>query len=169
MCQGGGPLWLEWADWSCGAGGGGGFRKLTPRGWGGAKRGRKLPAVKFPGTRLRGSCWVVVRGWGPAWDSRWGDPGGEIVGRLGAQILGSCAGLLAALYEELYGAACRGARLAAGLACGVPWGLKGIRICRGDSEAHEGLHLELAASADHASCLGPSADAGMSSLPSDSG
>lgn len=69
---------------------------MTPRGWGGAKRGRELPAVKFPGTRLRGSCRVVVRGWGPAWNSRWGDPGGEIVGRLGAQILGSCAGLLAA-------------------------------------------------------------------------
>ena len=88
MCQGGGPLWLQWADWSCGAGGGGGLRKLTPCGWGGAKRGRKLPAVKFPGTRLRGSCWAVVRGWGPAWNSRWGDPGGEIVGRLGAQIPG---------------------------------------------------------------------------------
>lgn len=32
-----------------------------------------------------------------------------------------------------------------------------------------GLVLDLSASADHASCPGPSADAGMSSFPSDSG
>lgn len=34
-----GPLWLQWADWPCGAGGGGDFRKLVPHSCGGAKLG----------------------------------------------------------------------------------------------------------------------------------